>query len=270
MLFIPIGVIFYGAVNLNFVKFASVNPVFIFIVLIVFIVYLTSIFFLSSLFDIKEKTAYLIATGSAICGASAIAITSEAVDAEPEDVSNSLIPVFVTALLGLFIFLPFLAVVLKMSGLDYSIMAGTVLQFTGFVKAAVADMPVAGGDIKDLMALALSIKAVRYVGLLFLIPLFASIVKGRFYIPWYLWAFLTAGLIFSFLPDLAKALNPVFKPILTYLWSIAMAAIGLNANIKVLFSKDGAKAFLISFISFSVATSIFLGMYLILRNLIII
>jgi uncharacterized integral membrane protein (TIGR00698 family) len=269
LLFIPIGVIFYGAVNLDFVKFASVNPMFIFIVIIVFIVYLTSTFLLSIMLNIDDKTTYLIAAGSAVCGASAIAITSNAVDAEPDDVSNSLIPVFLSALLGLFVFLPFLAVVLRMTGLDYAIMAGAVLQFTGFVKAAITNIPVASANVNDLLSLALSVKAVRYIGLLILIPLFASFVRGRFYVPWYLWGFLMAGLIFSFVPDLARAMNPIFKPALTYLWSIAMAAIGLNANLKTLFSANGFKAFIVSFFSFAIATSVFLGMYLVLRELII-
>ncbi len=269
LLFIPIGVILYGAVNLNFIKFASVNPTFIFIVLIVFIAYLTSVFLLSTLLNINEKTMYLIAAGSSICGASAIAITSDAIDAEPDDVSNSLIPIFISALIGLFVLLPFLAAILKMTGLDYSIMAGALLQFTGFVKAAVANIPVNGANVDVLMPLALSVNAVRYIGLLLLIPMFASFARKRFYIPWYLWVFLGAGVAFSFLPELAKILNPIFKPALTYLWSIAMAAIGLNANLKSLFSKDGLKAFIVSFFSFIIAISIFLSMYYILRELII-
>lgn len=269
LLFIPIGVIFYGAVNLNFPQFASVEPGFIFVVLIVFIVYLTSTFLLSSLFNIKDKTSYLVATGSAICGASAIAVTTNAIDAEPDDVSNSLVSVFISALLGLFVVLPFVAVIFHFNGLDYAVMSGALLQFTGFVKAAVANLPmpaVAGENLSDL---ALSIKAIRYVGLLFMIPIFSSIVKKKFHVPWYLWAFLIAGIIFSFVPGLHDKYNKEFTSILNYLWSIAMAAIGLNANIKSLFSKTGVRVFAVSFISFLITTSVFVGMYMILRNLII-
>ncbi len=59
LLFIPIGVIFYGAVNLNFVKFASVDPAFIFIVFIVFMIYVISTLFLSYLFGLREKLCRL-------------------------------------------------------------------------------------------------------------------------------------------------------------------------------------------------------------------
>jgi len=251
-LFIPVGVILYGAVNLNFAKFGNVDTNSVFLLFIVCIVYVISTLVLSNLFGLTEKQGYLIATGSTICGASAIAITSGAIEAEPDDVSNSLIPVYISALIGLFVILPVLAAGLKMSDMDYGIFSGTVLQFTGFVKAAVSDMPA------HVKTTALSVKAVRYVGLLFLIPLFSSFVKRRFHIPWFLWFFLGAGVAFSLMPELAKTLRPSFKLILTVLWSIAMGAIGLSADIKKLFTKTGMKALGASFISFLVAIAIYI------------
>jgi len=252
-LFIPIGVIFYGAVNLNFVEFAKVDINFIFLAFIVFLVYIITTLFLASVLKLNERIGYLIATGSAICGASAIAITSQAVDAESDDVSLSLISVFFSALIGLFFILPFLNKYFAMTGMEHGVFSGAVLQFTGFVKAAVAN---ASEEVK---VAALSVKAIRYVGLIFVIPMFASFVKGKFHVPWFLWAFLGAGILFSFAPPVAQALKPTLKIILTVLWSIAMAAIGLNANLVTLFTKNGLKAFIVSFISFLIAIVIFLG-----------
>jgi uncharacterized integral membrane protein (TIGR00698 family) len=249
MLFIPVGVVFYGAVNLNFKECFSMDPDLIFMLFIVFIIYVIASIFLSSLFRLKEKTGYLLATGSAICGASAIVVASQAIDAEPDDVSISLISVFLSALFGLFFVLPFLSSVLNIQELDYGYLSGTILQFTGFVKFAVAKLS------SEAKTLALSVKAVRYIGLLFIIPLFASFVKGKLYIPWYLWAFLIAGLVSSFLPGITKPFIPVFKQVLDILWSMAMAAIGLNANLKNLFTKQGAKAFMVSFLSFVIAAA---------------
>jgi len=252
-IFIPVGVILYGAVNLNFTGFAKVDATTLFLIFIVFICYLISTLILSGIFGLKEKTGYLIATGSAICGASAIAITSKAVDAEPSDVSMSLIPVYLSALLGLFFILPFIRQVAMMSDMTYGVFSGGILQFTGFVKAAVANYPV------EIRSIALSVKATRYVGLLFVIPLFASFIKGRLYIPWYLGLFLGAGVLFSLMPDLSDAARPICKITLNILWSIAMAAIGLNTNIKTIISKDGIKAFCVSILSFLVAAGVFLG-----------
>lgn len=263
MLFIPLGVIFYGAVNLNFVKFGTVDPMSIFIIIFVFLAYSTFIYFLSTVFNIDSKTTYLITTGSVICGASAITIASDAVDAEPDQVSKSLISVFITALFALFVAFPLIVLIFKMTGMDYTIMSGALMQFTGLVKAAVMNHT---GD-KNLADLGVSIKAIRYIFLLILIPLFSSFVKGKFHTPWYLWGFLAAGLLFSFFPSLVKSLNPILKPALDYLWGVSLAAIGLNANLKVLFSKDGMKTLLVSLISFLFAVFIFLALYIPLKGL---
>ena len=243
--------VFYGAVSLNFSNFIRMDLNSVFTLFIVFIVYILSGIILSNMFGIKEKAGYLITAGSAICGASAIAITSKAIDADADDVSVSLISVFLSALIGLFIVLPVVASVFDISGLDYAVFSGSVMQFTGFVKASVA------GLSEEVKIVAQSVKAIRYVGLIFLIPLFASFAKGKLTIPLYLWGFLGAGIAFSLMPDLAKVLNPSFKIILNILWSIAMGAIGLNTNLKSLFTKYGMKVFTVSFITFMSAVITF-------------
>jgi len=254
LLFIPPGVVLYGAVSLNFNKVAQIREInIIFLLLIVFIVYIISALLLATLFGVKEKVGYLIATGSSICGASAIAITSKSIDAEPDEVSVSLISVFVSALIGLFIIIPLSAAYFKISGLDYGVFSGSVLQFTGFVKASVL------GLSPEVKSMALAIKALRYIGLLLAIPLFSSFVRGKLYVPWYLWAFLGAGILFSALPGLADTLRPVLKPVLKILWSIAMGSIGLNADIRKIFTKDGLKSFGVSLLSFVIASAVFLG-----------
>ncbi|MBN2484016.1 MAG: putative sulfate exporter family transporter [Candidatus Omnitrophica bacterium] len=256
---IPPGVILYGAVNLNFSKLTPLDPNFIFLIFIVFLIYTISCLMFSRLLRLNERTGYLITTGSTICGASAITITSRGIDAEPEEISLSLIPIFIAALIGLFFIMPNVKIMMGLSPTEYGVFAGTVLQFTGFVKAAVADLP---GEVQNI---AMSVKAVRYVGLLFMIPLFASIIKGKPYVPMVLWFFLGAGLLFSFFPTLTAAVKPFFKTLLNILWSMAMAAIGLNANAKKIFSREGLKALIVSLLSFFIATSVFLTGILILK-----
>lgn len=260
LLLIPLGAILYGAVNLNFREFTQINPKFIIIISVVFVIYFISIFILSNLFKLKNKVSYLITVGSAICGASAIAMTSEAIDADSDDVSLSLIPIFVVGLFGVLFFFPYLIKLIGFDGVTYSVLAGSVLQFTGFVKATVLNIPFVGLDVSNLVSIALSVKAVRYVGLLIFIPLFASLTKGKFYFPWYLLAFFLAGLLFSFVNFLVF-LKPSFSLILDILWSIAMAGIGLSANIKVLFSKEGLNVFIVSLLAFLFATGGFFGLY---------
>lgn len=270
-LFIPIGVIFYGAENLNFAKFAKVETSMIMLLIIIMLVYFGVILILGKLLKQRKQITYLTATGSAICGASAIAITSPAVDAEPDDVSISLLAVFVAAVVGLFIFLPFLGMLFEITNRTYGLLAGSVLQFTGFVKAAVGTMPFLKTEMptKELVSLALSVKAARYIGLLIAIPLFSSLIRKKFYIPWFLWAFLGAGLLGTWICATnavfyTKTLVPFIKPIYTVSWSIALAAIGLRVDIKQLPSNNGGKALIMAFAGFLAAiATFFIGIYII-------
>ncbi|MFH1479105.1 MAG: putative sulfate exporter family transporter [Candidatus Omnitrophota bacterium] len=258
-IFIPIGVIFYGAVNLNFLTVTKIDLNFVFILFIVFLTYIISIFILSNIFRVGEKTMYLIGAGSTICGASAIAITSKAVDAEPDEISISLVAVFIVTLIGIFVVFPIVKNLMSLSSLEYSVLSGSVLQFTGAVKAALKDMP------SKIMDIGLSIKAVRYLGLLLIVPLFASFVKGRLYIPWFLWVFFISGLLCTFCPGMTGNYRVFLKTSLNITWSIAMASIGLAVNLKDLISKNGIKALLVSMASFLIATGVFLTSLVFMR-----
>ncbi|MFQ5729003.1 MAG: putative sulfate exporter family transporter, partial [Waddliaceae bacterium] len=164
---IPPGVVLYGAVNLNFSEFQVIDSYFYYIPFVVLMVYLMTILFLSYLFGVKEKESYLIAAGSTICGASAITVTSRSIGAKPDEVARSLISVYLSALIGLCLLIPFVSSYFGLSDVDYSVFIGTVFQFTGFVKVAARDSPI------ELQQLALAVKATRYVGLFFLIPTFS-------------------------------------------------------------------------------------------------
>lgn len=252
--FIPIGAILYGAINLDLLKIGKIDPSVLILLFLVIVSYFLTVLVAGRILGQKKPITYLIASGSGVCGASAIAISSPAVEAEPEDVSISLLSVFTVALFGLFILFPFLSSALGLSDNVYALLSGMTLQFTGFVKAAVAGLP------KEAADLAISVKAVRYLVLLISIPVFASLTKKRAYAPWFLWAFLAAGAAFSFFPDLLSPLEPTFKILLDIFWSIAMAGIGLNTDVRTLFSDDGLKALGMAFAGFAVAvTTFFIG-----------
>lgn len=263
-IFIPIGIVFYAANNLNFIKFAKVEVSMIAILIVEIFVYFLVILVLGKMLGQRKQITYLTATGSAICGASAIAITSPAVEAEPDDISISLLSVALAAFVGLFIVFPFLAILFDINNRAYGLLSGSILQFTGFVKVAVGLMPplTVVMPTKDLMSFALSIKAARYLELLIAIPLFASLVRKKIYIPWFLWAFIGAGLLGTLIYAkneffYTNILMPYIRPIYDISWSIAMAAIGLNADGKQLLSNNGAKALIMAFAGFVAATATF-------------
>jgi uncharacterized integral membrane protein (TIGR00698 family) len=263
-IFIPIGVIFYAAKNLNFVKFAKVETSMIVLLIVIILVFYGVILLLGRFLGQKKEITYLTATGSAICGASAIAIMSPVVEAESDDVSISLLAVAVAAISGLFIVFPFIASASGLSSYMYALLSGSVLQFTGFVKAVVVSFPPLRSELSvdKMISIAISVKAVRYLGLLIAIPLFASLTKKRVYLPWYLWAFLFSGIVGSILyayfkPFYSEVLIPSITPIYGVAWSIAMGALGLNANIEELLRNNGPKAVAMAFVGFFAAGVIF-------------
>ncbi|MBI5409483.1 MAG: putative sulfate exporter family transporter [Nitrospirae bacterium] len=268
-IFIPVGIIFYAANNLNFAKLLEVEKSMIAVLIVVMLVYFAVILLLGRLFKQKKQVTYLIATGSAVCGASAIAVTAPAVDAEPDDVSVSLLSVALAAFVGFAIILPFLSSLFDLTCKTHCLLSGSVLQFTGMVKASNEFVNYLKHDMEhpETVQLALSVKSIRYLALLITVPLFASLVKRKFYIPWFLWAFLAAALLGTWFyvsngSFYKSVLTPYIRPIHEISWSIAMAAIGLNADAKELLSNTGSKAILMAFGGFFAATAAFLiGFY---------
>ncbi len=250
---VPVGIFFYGMKNLNFMNYTQVDPKFMILAVAVISVYFGVIFLLGKRLRQKREIMCLTATGSAICGGSAIAIAAPAVNGKADDVSISLLAVVVASLVGLFVGLPFLATTFNLVNETYGILSGSVLQMTGFVKSAASSPPflLETALPEDVLAQALSVKTFRYLGLLVAIPLFASFVRGKFYIPWVLWLFVGAGLLGTLIcirmpmfysQSLVRFLNPAYR----ISWSIAMAALGLNADAKLLLSDEGAKALFVA------------------------
>jgi len=258
-IFIPIGIVFYGIANLNFVRISEVDPLIFLLIVAILIIYLVSIILMGRLLNQKREITYLTATGSAICGASAIAITSPAIDADSDDVSVSLLSVAIVATFGILLISPTLGVLLNLSSQLYAIFVGSTLQFTGFVEAAVNTMPMMDAN-EEIVKLALSVKAVRYLGLLFAIPLFSSLKKKKISLPWFLPVFLIAGVVGSLMciynPSFYYAiLSPIVRPVYLVLWSISMAAIGLYTDLGKILSINGGRALIMAFASFIFATS---------------
>ncbi len=267
---IPIGMVFYGLRNINLLRLAQIQSLHILLLVVVVLVYFLVILLLGRLLGQRRQITYLTAAGSAICGASAIIVTAPAVDADPDDVSISLLSVTLAALVALYLVFPFLGTLFELPARTYGLAAGALLQFTGFVKAAVADMPHLPGSeaSAEVASLALSMKGGRYLVLLVAIPLFASLVRKRLYFPAVLWILLGGSLAGTLCHALAPGfyqgtLGPLVKPVYLLSWSVAMGAIGMSADIRQLLSDNGVRALGMAFAGFCAAlATFFLGLYL--------
>ena len=151
---------------------------------------------LGKLLKINKKNSYLVASGTAICGGSAIAAVAPVIDADENDTSLALATIFVLNAVALFIF-PVIGQMLELSQEQFGTWAAIAIHDTSSVVGAGA----AYGD--ESLKVATTIKLTRA---LWIIPLafvsaFVFKTKGRkASIPWFIVLFVIAMIINTYLP----------------------------------------------------------------------
>ncbi|MEW6087191.1 MAG: putative sulfate exporter family transporter [bacterium] len=231
-IFIPVGIILYG-VNLQFHRLSHVPVVAWFeLIMGIVIVFFVSIY-LGRKLSLKKELSFLIGIGTAICGASAIAIASPVVNAESEETGVSLVTITIWGMIGVLVYPVFLTF-LNIPKVEYAFLCATTLHMTGFVKIAAGAL----GD--SCVNLALSIKMARtamIIPIIWFLCWHNAMEKGTgeknilFYVPWFLWVFILMGLLTSFLPVLTPAIKPL-KLCAEIIFTIALTSIGLNVDLR--------------------------------------
>ena len=198
--------------------------------------------FIGKMLNINRKNSYLISSGTAICGGSAIAAVAPVIDADDNDTSLALITVFVLNAIALFIF-PVIGRALDLSQQQFGTWAAIAIHDTSSVVGAGA----AYGD--EALKVATTIKLTRA---LWIIPLaFASAfvfrTKGkRPSIPWFIVLFVVAMLINTYIP-LPKVLTENVVFVSKKLLTITLFLIGCGLSVSVL-KKVGVKPMLLGVI----------------------
>jgi uncharacterized integral membrane protein (TIGR00698 family) len=240
-IFIPFGVIFYG-INLKFNRLVEI-PAIIWLQLVIAIVAIFAVaIYLGRFLKIRDRNSLLIATGTAICGASAIAITTPVVKADSEEASTSLIVITIFGLIGLLVY-PLVTIYFAFTTTQYAALCATTLHMTGIVKAAA--LALGEGCVK----LALSIKMARTA---LIIPIIGFLYwyreRGReirkkknvlLRIPWFMWVFVLVGLLTSFVPGLSPVLLAL-KPWAGIFFTMALTSIGLSVNLRKMLNVGGS------------------------------
>lgn len=212
---------------------------------------------LGKIFKVDKNTSFLISSGTAICGGSAIAAVSPIVGAKDSQISFSLTVVFVLNAIALFIF-PYIGEYFNMSQEDFGYWSAIAIHDTSSVVGASA----AYG--KEALQVATTVKLART---LWIIPLSFLVMflnrkenqgKGKIKIPWFILYFIIAILIAGFIP----VLQPAYS-VLSYIGKrgmvLALFMIGNGFNLSEL-KKVGIKPFilgLILWVIISVSTFLF-------------
>ena len=182
------------------------------------------------LLKVEKETSYLISSGTAICGGSAIAAVGPVIKAKPENMSVALAVVFVLNAIALFIF-PSIGHWLGLSQQEFGTWAAIAIHDTSSVVGAGA----AYGE--EALKVATTIKLTRA---LWIIPLalatsFIFKTKDRkITIPWFILYFVIAILLNTFVldgfPEFGKLVSGLARKCLT----ITMFFIGASLSTDVL------------------------------------
>jgi len=217
---------------------------------------------LGRVLGLPKRMAVLVACGNSICGNSAIAAVAPVIGARPEDVASA---IAFTAILGVVVVLalPLLVPLLDLSLTQYGVLAGLTVYAVPQVLAATVPVGLVSVQLGTL------VKLVRVL-MLGPVVLALSVLAGRStegprsgvplnrLVPWFILGFLGLALLRS-LGAVPEVLLQVAMPAATLLTIIAMAALGLGVDLKVL-GRVGGRVTLAVTLSLLVLLAISLGL----------
>ncbi len=215
-------------------------------IVIQMIITITFSIFIGKKLGFSENFRFLMASGNAVCGSSAIAATAPVIEANDEEKGITITIVNVTGTV-LMLLLPFISTLLFDSEtVKTSALIGGVLQSVGQV---VASGSLVNESVKDLATI---FKIVRIIFLVFVVlglgtmkksskkSNHTSNVKSKIKVPWYVIGFFIMCFLFT-LQIVPTELSKIFKVISNNFEVIALAGIGMRVNFRELI-KQGSKA----------------------------
>lgn len=241
-------------------------------------------FIMQKLLKIDKNVATLIGVGSSICGGSAIAATAPVIEADDEEIAQSISVIFLFNVLAALIFPVLGYKLLGMGSEGFAIFAGTAVNDTSSVTAAAATAEGLYG-CSEILNTAVIVKLTRTLAI---IPITLALSFWRLkqakksdasgnkfsfkkIFPWFILYFVGASIITTIVGLLGDA-NPVNVIYMTYFvkamkWlakffiTMAMCAIGLNTNVVKLV-KNGGKPIALGFTCWVMITLVSIGVQL--------
>ncbi len=212
---------------------------------------------LHRLFKVHTNTAILVGVGSSICGGSAIAATAPVIDADDDEIAQSIAVIFFFNVLAA-IFFPLLGKAIgfdTVNGEAFGIFAGTAINDTSSVTAAASTWDSMWNLGSETLNKAVTVKLTRTLAIipitfgLSLLQARKSVKAGKqaakFSLkkafPMFIFYFVLAAIFTTVCVRMGMDVE-VFQPVKElskFLIIMAMAAIGLNSNIIKLIKTGG-------------------------------
>lgn len=208
---------------------------------------------LGRLLGVDRKLTELIATGTSICGASAVIATNTVTQAHDEDVAYAVACVTVFGSIAMFVY-PLLPGVLHLDPHAFGLWSGaSIHEIAQVVAAAFQDGKQAGefGTIAKLSRVMMLAPTVIVLGILAARRAARhghAQSQARPPLPWFVLGFIALAIVNSFVIIPAEA-RSVIVPATTFLLSMALAAMGLETDVAKLRAK-GIRPFLLGLSAF--------------------
>ncbi|WP_413512935.1 YeiH family protein [Myroides odoratus] len=209
-------------------------------VLTIFSIFVTLVlgFGIGKLFKIDKKISYLISSGTAICGGSAIAAVSPVIQADEKQISVALGIVFILNSVALIIFPP-IGHALGLSQVDFGLWSAIAIHDTSSVVGAAAKY----GD--EALAVATTVKLARALWVIpvaFLSTLLFQNKGSKVKIPYFIGLFILAMLANSYLPFI-QPLSPYIVQMSKAALTLTLFFIGTSLSYRTV-KNVGAKPFI--------------------------
>lgn len=182
------------------------------------------------LLKMDKETSYLISSGTAICGGSAIAAVGPVIKARPENMSVALAVVFVLNAIALFIF-PSIGHALGLSQQEFGTWAAIAIHDTSSVVGAGA----AYGE--EALKVATTIKLTRALWIIPLALATSFLFKNqdrKITIPWFILFFVIAILMNTFVLEEMPAIGTLISGLARKCLTLTMFFIGASLSTDVL------------------------------------
>lgn len=230
---------------------------------------------------VDKKVSILVGVGSSICGGSAIAATAPVIDADDEEIAQSISVIFLFNVIAALIF-PTFGNAIGLTNDGFALFAGTAVNDTSSVTAAASAWDSMKATNGMVLAQATTVKLTRTLAII-PITLVLALVRTRKakkagsesqkislkkIFPWFILYFVIASLITTLVAVLPPSAftdfyNEYFikgaKWLAKFFIAMAMCAIGLNTNVVNLVKKGG-KPIAMGFVCWAAITGVSLIM----------
>lgn len=268
--------------SLNIGTIAKVGSQSLPVIICTITISLVMAFLMKKLLKIDSKVATLIGVGSSICGGSAIAATAPVIEADDDEVAQSISVIFLFNVLAALIF-PSLGHAIGLGSEGFAIFAGTAVNDTSSVTAAASTAEGLYGA-EGILSTAVTVKLTRTLAIIpitLVLALYRMIKEKKAggktnkfdfkaIFPWFILFFIGASVVTTVVGVVPKSqftsiYNDYFvvamKWLAKFFIAMAMCAIGLNTDVVKLIKKGG-KPILMGFICWLAITLVSIGVQL--------